>query len=197
MAEVLVQFSEPVVDTQGSSYVARAVGRVGENTLWEGWLEFIPQHASAEPLRTARETTQPNRADLAYWATGLSLGYLEGALRRAKSPTHVVDIPTVDATPWFSEPAPEVVIREVAVDAPRPVLDPFAVYAQGENVLRQELSALSGDHLRNIVRAYMPETTDLSGLTETELRERILVLARGWAMGTRGSGREVDSQPGT
>jgi hypothetical protein len=34
------------------------------------------------------------------------------------------------------------------------VLDPFEVYAQGENVLRQELSALDLDHLRAIVEAY-------------------------------------------
>jgi len=37
---------------------------------------------------------------------------------------------------------------------PRAVLDPFEVYAQGERVLRQELSALDIDHLHAIVRAY-------------------------------------------
>ena len=34
------------------------------------------------------------------------------------------------------------------------MLDPFEVYAQGERVLRQELSALDLDHLHAIVRAY-------------------------------------------
>jgi hypothetical protein len=197
VADVLVQFSEPVSDAQGRAYTARAVGRPGDSGLWEGWLEFIPLGAGGHALRTARETTQPNRADLGYWATGLSMGYLEGALRRAKAPTHVVSIPKVDATPWFSEPAPEVVVREVVVEAPRPVLDPFAVYLQGEHVLRQELSALSADHLRHILRAYMPGSTDVDELIEPELRERIVALARGWAMGIRGSGPEPGARPGS
>jgi hypothetical protein len=34
-------------------------------------------------MRTPRETEQPNREDLAYWATGLTQVYLEGALTRA------------------------------------------------------------------------------------------------------------------
>src|SRR5262245_1530581 len=34
-------------------------------------------------MQTARETTQPNLADLEYWATGLTPIYLEGALNRA------------------------------------------------------------------------------------------------------------------
>ena len=35
------------------------------------------------PIATGRETTQPNRTDTEYWATGLSEVYLEGALQRA------------------------------------------------------------------------------------------------------------------
>jgi len=35
------------------------------------------------PMRTPRETTQPNRACTAYWASGLTHVYLDGALRRA------------------------------------------------------------------------------------------------------------------
>ena len=38
--------------------------------------------------------------------------------------------------------------------APRPVLDPFATHAQGEGVLRQQLSALSRDHLQTLIEAY-------------------------------------------
>jgi hypothetical protein len=34
-------------------------------------------------LRTERETTQPDKAVLEYWATGLEPIYFEGALARA------------------------------------------------------------------------------------------------------------------
>jgi hypothetical protein len=53
--------------------------------LWEGWIEFIPTDGGA-PLRSRRETTQPNRDDAVYWATGLTPVYLEGALERALRP---------------------------------------------------------------------------------------------------------------
>ena len=42
--------------------------------------------------KTGQETTQPNRDDLAYWATGVEDVYLEGALRRierGEAPTDV------------------------------------------------------------------------------------------------------------
>src|SRR4030095_3111189 len=53
---------------------------------WEGWTECDPQDGSPV-LRTPRETTQPNRPDLEYWASGLTPVYLEGALRRAVQTT--------------------------------------------------------------------------------------------------------------
>ena len=40
-------------------------------------------------VRSGRETTQPNRQDTAYWATGLTPVYLEGALGRALNPLQV------------------------------------------------------------------------------------------------------------
>jgi hypothetical protein len=55
--------------------------------------------------------------------------------------------------PTFDGPAPQPDVAELPV-GPRPVLDPFEVYAQGERVLRQELSALDADHLHAIVRGY-------------------------------------------
>ena len=42
----------------------------------------------ATSIRSGRETTQPNRQDTAYWATGLTPVYLEGALERALNPLH-------------------------------------------------------------------------------------------------------------
>jgi hypothetical protein len=50
--------------------------------MWEGWLEFLPLDGG-EPLCTGRETTQPNRDALAYWASGLEPIYFEGAFERA------------------------------------------------------------------------------------------------------------------
>lgn len=50
-------------------------------TTWAGFLEFLPQRG--DPLRTGHETTQSNIEGVAYWATGLELVYLDGALGRA------------------------------------------------------------------------------------------------------------------
>jgi hypothetical protein len=82
VAEVLVQFSKPVRDEAGRLYVARACGSPMPDEMWQGWVEFLPADGRS-PLATDRETTQPNRTDVEYWATGLSEVYLEGALRRA------------------------------------------------------------------------------------------------------------------
>jgi hypothetical protein len=41
------------------------------------------RHDGRGILSTSRETTQPNRQALIYWATGLEPVYLEGAFERA------------------------------------------------------------------------------------------------------------------
>ena len=83
MAETLLQFQTPVVAPDGTPYEARACGAsMGGTSVWEGWLEFIPI-GGGDPVRSGRETTQPNRIDTEYWATGLEPVYLEGALLRA------------------------------------------------------------------------------------------------------------------
>jgi len=106
MAEVLVVFDPPMSDKEGRTYVARICGRETSDRLWEGWIEFTPQ-AGGATLRTPRETQQPNRADLEYWAGGLTLTYLEGALVRARRPeTPDLRPRTVDAHPTYDEPAP-------------------------------------------------------------------------------------------
>ena len=79
-----MQFTEPVV-ADGIAYTARACGAPMADGSWEGWLEFTP--LDGDPvLRSSRETTQPNRGDAIYWATGLTPVYLEGALQRALQP---------------------------------------------------------------------------------------------------------------
>jgi hypothetical protein len=182
MAEVLVQLDSPVSDARGRAYVARVCGRVADDGLWEGWIEFDPRDGSPV-LRSPRETEQPNRADLEYWATGLTLSYLEGALQRAlRPPTPDLRPRTVDARPAYDGPAPPPGAgARAASPPPRAVLDPFRVFAQGEEVLRQELGALDEGHLRSIVRAYgigVEEGTDPATLGRGPLVEAIVRGAR-------------------
>lgn len=151
MAEVLVEFDAVFPGSDGARYAPRACARVGDDGLWEGWLEFTDLDTGIA-IRSGRETTQPSRADAMYWATGLTRVYLEGALARALNPTRRLEPPHVDVAPAFDGPAPHFT-GEVPV-VPRAVLDPFEVYAQGEEVLRRELSALDVDHLRAIIRAH-------------------------------------------
>ena len=82
VAEVLVEFDDAVMSEDGKNYTARACGAEMPGGTWQGWIEFIPL-GKGEPIRSSRETTQPNRLDTVYWATGLTFIYLEGALHRA------------------------------------------------------------------------------------------------------------------
>lgn len=156
MSELLVKFDEPIAAPDGRKYFAQAAGKETEAGLWEGWLEFLPVDESAETLCSERETTQPNRKNLDYWAQGLTVVYLQGALARALAPKNNLR----PATQEQSEPARFSAPRQVArppSSAPfraRPILDPFAVYAQGEHILRSELGALSRDQVETIATAY-------------------------------------------
>jgi len=152
MAEVLVEFDAAFPGPDGATYAPRACARAADDGRWEGWLEFSDLETGAV-IRSARETTQPTRDDVMYWATGLTRVYLEGALVRALTPARRSARVGVDVEPTFDRPASSSEPGDVA-PLPRAVLDPFEVYAQGERVLRQELSALDLDHLRAIVRAH-------------------------------------------
>jgi hypothetical protein len=68
----------------GTTYVVWVCGEERVDGTWEGWLEFHPADANQPILVTERETSQPNRAALEYWAGGLEPVYLEGALARAQ-----------------------------------------------------------------------------------------------------------------
>lgn len=185
MAEVVVQFDSPVKEENGRSYSAQVCGRKAEDGLWHGWIEFDPADGSPV-LRTLRETTQPNRKDLEYWATGLTAAYLEGALERAKDPEPPdLHAPSVPARPAFDRPAPSIGDTEPASHAravrPKALLDPFEVYSQGEDLLRDELSALDAGHLRNIVRAHElvdEAELDLQSLSREALAEMIVSAVR-------------------
>jgi hypothetical protein len=150
MAETLLEFQTPVMAPDGSIYRARAVGAQLRGTNWHGWIEFIPV-GPGETLCSPRETTQPNRTDVEYWATGLTYVYLEGALVRA------LPKPPKPAPPSISPPAFESPGRPVGVPAEEKVtsvLDPFSVYQKGEAMLRRQLGALSSWHLVNIILDY-------------------------------------------
>lgn len=179
MAEVLVQFHEPL-SVDGRFYVARVCGRPApDDDGWEGWIEFVPGDGS-EVLRSRRETRQSSRDDLLYWATGLTRVYLEGSLERTLAPERPVHIP-VSSQPAYDGPAPEPSPRVPAAAPAEAVLDPFSVYAKGEDLLRQELGALSPWHLRNIIQAYGlmdADAPELQTLTRPELAERIILAVR-------------------
>lgn len=82
MAEMIQQYVEKIESPSGTSYDVFAYGQPRSDGNWEGWIEF--HSAGGRVLRTARETTQPNRAALAYWASGLEPLYFEGAFARAR-----------------------------------------------------------------------------------------------------------------
>jgi hypothetical protein len=100
MIETFARFDAPIRDGRGRSYIAKVSGCERDDGLWEGWIEF-ENTLTGRSLRSHRETTQPNSGDLAYWASGLTTVYLEGALDRALS----AELVHVDA-------------REPAIDAP-------------------------------------------------------------------------------
>jgi hypothetical protein len=149
VAEVLVQFSDPVVGPNEEVYVARACGAEMPDGLWQGWIEFLPVR-TGDPLRSGRETTQPNREDTVYWATGLTTVYLDGALNRALKPAVRGAEPAIPP-PVFDGPAKEEPIPPAPSES---ILNPFSIFRKGETMLRNQLAALSTWHLVNIIRAY-------------------------------------------
>src|SRR4051794_35961417 len=103
MAELLKSYGEPVITANGR-YHARAIGRLADDGMWDGWLEFEPLDEDGPVVVGSIESRQPEAHDLAYWASGLTPIFLEGALKRALNPLTVhVRVPEV---PVSSEPAP-------------------------------------------------------------------------------------------
>jgi hypothetical protein len=167
MAEVLARFSHSIV-SDAAAYFAQACGAPMSDGRWEGWVEFIPL-TGGELLRSPQETTQPNRIDAEYWATGLTPVYLQGALRRAQAPQVRRRIET----------AAEAVVPPMS----GPVLNPVSIYQKGERMLRQQLGALSSWHLVNIIQAYglsdEPNAV-LNRLPSSALIVRIVGACRRW-----------------
>ena len=157
------QFTDPV-ELEGVPYLARACGAEAGDGHWHGWIEFTSVD-DGEVVRSSRETTQPNREDTLYWATGLSLRLSRGlAAAHAQPAGGLAPRRTCPVRPRFDDPAPD------AVEPPRPaesILDPFSVYRKGEALLRRQLAALSEWHLINIIQAH-----GLSSQSQSELQSR-------------------------
>jgi hypothetical protein len=175
VAEVLVTFAEPVRGSAGESYVARACGGEMDDGRWQGWIEFVALDGSGT-LRSRRETTQPNHTDVAYWATGLTPVYLEGALERTLRPGPVIIEPRPPLEPAFDEPAPP---EGDATAAGEAVLDPFSTYAKGESLLRRQLGALAAWHLVNIITAYDLSERSAESLALSPPAELIEIIVNG------------------
>lgn len=155
MSEILVKFDERISGPDGRRFFAHAAGKENESGLWEGWLEFVAVDDSSEAFCSDRETTQPNRKNLDYWAQGLTVVYLQGALARAIAPKPTPRV-TADKPESARFSAPRQASRPPSTSSfkPRPILDPYAVYAQGEHILRSELGALSPEQVETIATAY-------------------------------------------
>jgi hypothetical protein len=175
VAETLLGFQEDVVGPDGTRFEARACGSPMPGGTWQGWIEFVPVNGG-DPIRSPRETTQPNRADTAYWATGLTGVYLEGALRRAlEQPLGVPFLPPQPSV--FPGPARSTIVASDA--APTSVLDPFSIYEKGETLLRRQLAALSAWHLVNIAIDYDLTAIDVENLNRMSAPELIELIVRG------------------
>jgi hypothetical protein len=177
MAEVLVEYTDVLIDADGERFTARACGApAGTNGNWHGWLEFINIETGAA-IRSGRETTQPNRTDTVYWATGLTAVYLEGAFERARHPALKAAARST-ATPAFDGPAPDLEPQPPVADS---ILNPFSVYRKGEPLLRRQLAALSVWHLANIIRDHQlsdQPAAVLNAMRASDLIELIVAAVR-------------------
>jgi hypothetical protein len=85
MAELIMEHSTLVRTPEGEAFTPVTYGEEQADGRWIGWIEFRAARPQGIRLRTDRETTQPNRRALEYWASGLEAVYIEGAFARARS----------------------------------------------------------------------------------------------------------------
>jgi hypothetical protein len=95
VVELVREHPVHVIDTDGTSYVARIYAAEMETGGWMGWIEFHARAAKKPTRYTDRETSQPTRDMVAYWAGGLQSVYLEGAFIRATRPRSPVAEPAI------------------------------------------------------------------------------------------------------
>jgi hypothetical protein len=161
MEQVIHTYVAQILDSAGQRYQVEALADERPGSTWEGRLRFTPLDGDGPVLETGRETTQSNLGDLEYWASGLEPVFLEGALERAWR--HVDDgdgsgsgsgEERAEASAPGSGEAAAAPVQRRAEASTRPVLDPSAVFEQGEHVLRSELGALDTLHLQAILTDY-------------------------------------------
>ena len=70
------------IEADGERFVPHVLASERADGMWEAWIEFRPMDGGS-PRVTDRESTQPNRAAVEYWASGLEPVYFEGAFERA------------------------------------------------------------------------------------------------------------------
>lgn len=124
--------------------------------------------------RTGRETTQQDREQLLYWAEGLTLAYLEGALERALAPDPTVSLRRRRVgRPTYEGPAP----GGVRAGRRSAALDPYDLFVRGRDVLLALLSELDRSTLREIIRSHRLSAAspqELSRLTPAQLASLIV-----------------------
>jgi hypothetical protein len=82
VAHLFLQPQHITINADGTMYVPSILGHERPDGTWEAWIEF--RALDERPARvTDRETTQPNRAAVEYWASGLEPVYFEGAFNRS------------------------------------------------------------------------------------------------------------------
>ena len=69
------------IEADGTIWVPSIYGEQRADGTWEAWIEFRSVDGTAVRA-TDRETTQPNRDAVEYWASGLEPVYFEGAFNR-------------------------------------------------------------------------------------------------------------------
>jgi hypothetical protein len=185
MAEVLVRYATQVRGDDGQFWIPQACGGVAKDGLWEGWIEFV---CDEKAIRSGRETEQPNRDALMYWAQGLTDAYLEGALTRATTTRTIIprEPREVPGAARFKAPA-----HPPASGPFRPsraILDPFTTYAQGEELLRSQLNALSADNLVAIVEDYGLRIRGISDMRSRQLVDAIVEAVKMGSSGRRNVG---------
>jgi hypothetical protein len=176
VTEVIAEYEDAIDAPDGSVWAARACGRPLEGK-WEAWIEFIPLTEGHSPVRTPPETTQVDRDETRRWASGISTSYLDGALERALERPLVVL--TEAAPPQFDTPAPTVGTATFGAAPPHAILDPYAVCAQGEQRLIDQLAALDTERIRDIVTAHAIAPLETAALaSRAELIAHILAAVR-------------------
>jgi hypothetical protein len=83
MRHLIHEHRSRIAADSGVVYTARTYAEERADGTWYAWLEFDPADVGLPRLHTEQESSQPSRAAVEYWASGLEPIYLEGALTRA------------------------------------------------------------------------------------------------------------------